>query len=170
MNRRHVRLLALCAGLASFLPVSAGAQQVDLQAVGGANTYLNSPHGSVGGLLHGHMAGWGVLGMGSFGTGSRYESMLYAGALTRDAVTFSGVTLLGFLGYGRYREVGWTDIDRSASGPLFGATARYGVGSFVASVTLSDLIGSYSGSDVAEPFTFHVPRLSLGLGFSLLRP
>ena len=99
------------------------------------------------------------------GTGSDYDSRLFAAALGRRLANAGRLTLAAFVGYGQYREVGTSEIERSASGPWLGGVLTVDFHPFVGSVMLSDLFGRYAGSDVGDPFRFHVPRLVFGIGF-----
>lgn len=164
MKNATVWLLAL-ALIAT--PALARAQQADVVALGGATTYVNQPHGHAGGMLHLRAGGWGVLGIGMVGTGAEYESWLYGGALSRHIASIGAISVSAFAGYGLYGETGLTEIERDAGGPLLGGMASYDAGPFVLTLVGSDLIGSYDGSDVSESFTFHVPRVSVGVGFGI---
>lgn len=151
---------------------SAGAAQeaprtnrFDLQLLGGMSTYLDSPHASAGGLAHLHFGGFGLLGVGAWGTGADYESMLYGGGLSRRLFSAGALSVSAFGGYGLYSEVGATNVERDASGVLFGGIAALDFEPFMLSLTVSDLFGEYDGPDVPEAFTFHVPRVFFGIGF-----
>lgn len=152
-------------------PPAAGVQEQErpgllgVQLVGGLTAYTNAPHATVGGLLHVHVGDWSLLSLGMMGWGGDYDSLLYGGALGRHLTHAGPVALSVFGGFAYYHEVGWSGVERSATGPLFGGIATLDLHPLKLSVIFSDLLGRYEGSDVVAPFRFQVPRLLVGIGF-----
>ncbi len=138
---------------------------IGVQLIGGVTTFTNAPHAVVGGFLNIGRGQWTVLGVGMLGTGSDYDSRVFSAALGRRLKSAGRLTLAVFAGYGEYREVGLSEIERAASGPWLGGVVTVDIHPFVGSVMLSDLFGRYDDSDVSDPFRFHVPRLVFGIGF-----
>ncbi len=138
---------------------------IGVQLIGGVTTFTNAPHAVVGGFLNIGRGQWNVLGVGMLGTGSDYDSRVFSAALGRRLKSAGRLTLAVFAGYGEYREVGLSEIERAASGPWLGGVVTVDIHPFVGSVMLSDLFGRYDDSDVSDPFRFHVPRLVFGIGF-----
>ena len=140
------------------------ARLIGVQLIGGVTTFRDAPHAVVGGFLDLGRGDWSLLTVGMLGTGSDYDSQLYGAALRRRVKSAGRLTLAAFAGYGHYREVGSSDIERSASGPWLGGVVTIDIRPFVGSLMLSDLFGRYDDSDVSGPFSFHVPRLIFGFG------
>jgi len=134
-------------------------------ALGSITTDVDRPHVAGGGLVQLGYGRASLLGVGTIGRGGDYESVLVGGALALRIATVGRVALSGFGGYGLYREEGWSGIERDAGGILFGALAAVRLGRATVAFALSDLAGEYGEDDIAEPFRFHVPRFSIGLGF-----
>ena len=170
-------ILAVALAASPRLAQAQGGNPIDIQALGGVTTLrpeagtagsggaFEDMHASGGAMARVHIGDWGLLGLGAYGTGGDYESILAGGGLSRRVVGFGPASIAVFGGYGYYREVGATEIERSATGPLFGAILSLDLNPLVLSLTASDLRGSYDGDDVPEPFDFDVPRVFLGIGF-----
>ena len=109
--------------------------------------------------------GWGILGLGMIGRSGGYESTLLGAALSRRLVRGANWSILAFGGVGTYAEKGETGTERDAFGLLFGGTARYRVGGLTFAAQYSHVTGNYDKPDVSAPFRFHVPRISVGVGF-----
>jgi hypothetical protein len=99
------------------------------------------------------------------GRGGEYQSVLLGAAASRRIVRGEWWSLLAFGGYGLYGERGSIGIERDSHGVLFGVNGRWRVGPLTLAGVYSHLTGSYDETDVPAPFRFHVPRLSLGVGF-----
>lgn len=136
-----------------------------ITAVRAGMSSLDSMHYAGGAIVQVEVRRFGVMGLGMLGRGGEYESTLVGAALSVRVLTAGPLELTGFGGYGWYSEEGWTGIRRDSGGPLFGGLAMLRAGRVAIGVALTDLTGRYDGADVREPFRFHVPRLSLGLGF-----
>lgn len=172
---RSIGCCALAMGALLAVAPALAAQAADGRAGGGFHAHVlalgsiaaevDRPHVAGGGLVQLGYGRASVLGIGTIGRGGDYESALAGGALAVRAVTIGRVALSGFGGYGLYREEGWSGIERDASGILYGALAAVRLGRATLALALSDLTGEYGEDDVAEPFRFHVPRLSVGFGF-----
>jgi hypothetical protein len=134
-------------------------------ALGSIGTDVDRLHYAGGGLLQVGYRRVSVLALGMVGTGGDYESLLAGGGLAVRLVTAGPLELAAFGGYGLYSEEGWSGIERDAGGVLAGAMMGVRLGAFRVALAFSDLTGEYGEDDVSEPFRFHVPRLSLGLGF-----
>ena len=134
-------------------------------ALGSIGTDIDRLHYAGGGLLQVGYRRVSVLGLGMLGGGGDYESLLAGGGLAVRLVTAGPLELTAFGGYGLYSEEGWSGIERDAGGVLAGAMVAVRLGAFRVALAFSDLTGEYGEDDVPEPFRFHVPRLSLGLGF-----
>jgi hypothetical protein len=124
-----------------------------------------APHAAAGALVRLERSGWGVLGLGMAGRGGEYTSLLTGGAVSRTLVGGERLGVAAFGGYGRYGEEGATGIRRDAAGVLYGGIATYRAGPLKIALVASDLTGRYDGADVSRGFSFHVPRVSLGVGF-----
>ena len=133
--------------------------------LGSIGTDIDRLHYAGGALLQVGYRRMSVLGLGMMGSGGDYESMLAGGGLAVRLVTVGPLDLTAFGGYGLYSEEGWSGIERDAGGLLAGAMMAVRLGTFRVALAFSDLTGEYGEDDVLEPFRFHVPRLSLGLGF-----
>lgn len=162
-----VALLAAARGLAAQPGEARPARGFHAHAfaLGSITTDVDRPHVAGGGLVQLGYGRTSLLGIGTIGRGGDYESVLVGGALALRIATVGRVALGGFGGYGLYREEGWSGIERDAGGILFGALATTRLGRATVALALSDLAGEYGEDDIAEPFRFHVPRLSVGLGF-----
>lgn len=134
-------------------------------ALGSIGTDVDRPHYGGGGLLQLGYRRVSVLALGTFGTGGDYESRLVGGGLAVRLLTAGPLELAAFGGYGLYSEEGWSGIERDAGGILAGAMMSARLGAFRVALAFSDLTGEYGEDDASEPFRFHVPRLSLGVGF-----
>jgi len=134
-------------------------------ALGSIGTDIDRPHYAGGGLLQLGYRRVSAMALGMIGTGGDYESRLAGGGLAVRLVTAGPLEVAAFGGYGLYSEKGWSGIERDAGGVLAGAMASARLGGFRVALAFSDLTGEYGEDDVSEPFRFHVPRLSLGLGF-----
>ncbi|MFW6080072.1 MAG: hypothetical protein ACODAE_10650, partial [Gemmatimonadota bacterium] len=85
--------------------------------------------------------GLGMRGLGTLGSGrGGYESTLLGGALAVRLLRAGVLDLSAFGGYAHYGEVGWSGIERSAPGPLFGAVATIRAGSVAIGLAFTDLV------------------------------
>lgn len=128
-------------------------------------TSTRLPHLALGFTAGAAEDGWGALALGMGGRGGEYDSALLGAAASRRIQRGEWWSLLAFGGYGVYAERGASGIERDSHGILFGVTARWRVGPLTLAGVYSHLTGSYDETDVPAPFRFHVPRLSLGVGF-----
>jgi len=136
-----------------------------LLALGSIGTDIDRPHVAGGGLFQFGYRRASVFALGMIGTGGDYASRLAGGGLAVRLATVGPLELGAFGGYGLYAEKGWSGIERDAGGVLAGAMVSARLGSFTVALAFSDLTGEYDEDDVSAPFRFHVPRLSLGVGF-----
>jgi hypothetical protein len=123
------------------------------------------PHLTAGATTGVATGGWGILGLGMLGRGGGYDSTLLGAALSRRVIRGANWSILVFGGVGSYAETGDTGIERDAFGVLFGGTARWRVGAVTFAGQYSHVTGTYDKPDVSAPFRFHVPRISVGVGF-----
>lgn len=134
-------------------------------ALGSIGTDIDRPHYGGGGLLQVGYGRASALALGLAGTGGDYESLLVGGGLGVRLLTTGTFELTAFGGYGMYSEKGWSGIERDAGGILAGALVSARLGALRVALAFSDLMGEYGEDDVSEPFSFHAPRISIGVGF-----
>src|SRR5690606_20752269 len=134
-------------------------------ALGSIGTDIDRPHYGGGGLLQVGYGRASALALGLAGTGGDYESLLVGGGLGVRLLTTGPFELTAFGGYGMYSEKGWSGIERDAGGILAGALVSARLGALRVALAFSDLMGEYGEDDVSEPFSFHAPRISIGVGF-----
>jgi hypothetical protein len=136
-----------------------------LVRIEGTTTESPGLHLTAGATAGAATRGWGILGLGMIGRSGGYESTLLGAALSRRVVRGGNWSILAFGGVGTYAETGETGTERDAFGALFGGTARYRVGGVTLAAQYSHVTGTYDKPDVSAPFRFHVPRISVGVGF-----
>jgi len=159
-----VVLLTAASGLTAQQAPADGAIHTRLFALGSIGTDVDRLHYAGGGLLQLGYRRVSAMALGMIGTGGDYESRLAGGGVAVRLFTSGPLELSAFGGYGLYSEKAWSGIERDAGGVLAGALVSARVRGFRVALAFSDLTGEYGEDDVAEPFRFHVPRLSLGLG------
>lgn len=151
-----------------------------LHAVGGMTTYFKKAssvsnqdpnlseglHLYYGGMFEIRLGGWGLLGLGQLGSGRGYDSELIGGALSREVIRVGRARLSLLGGYSYYGETSIT-TRRETGAFLYGAMISVDVNPLVLTGAINDLYGRYSKQDVPEPFTFHAPRVMLGVAFNL---
>lgn len=136
-----------------------------VQALGSVALATDRPHVAGGALVQLGRGAVSAVALGMLGTGGDYESRLVGGGIGARLTRLGPADLTGIGGYGRYREEGWSGIRRDAGGILLGGLAVLDLGGIALSAGMVHLVGRYDGDDVSDPFRFHVPRVTLGLGF-----
>jgi hypothetical protein len=141
---------------------------VTLSATAAVTPNPDRIHFAAGPTVHARWSGWGVLGLAMFGSGGDYRSRWFAAALSRRIVGTGPWSLVALAGAGKYGETGPTAIERSSIGFVYGGSAEWRRNGFVIALTASDFRGSYDEDDVLAPFSYNVPRITVGIGFDVV--